>query len=216
MNAALLAKSTWRLLQRDDGLWASTFRGKYLSGVNSDILKWPTGRVASSSWRAVVYGGQLLKNCLIWRVGSGANISFWFDAWLDDGILADKALIPLDVSAKAVKVIDFCYGNCWNVSALRAVLPEEYVWKISTIPIGLNDGDSDCIIWKHSNYGNFSVKSAYLASIDYEDFADWSWSDIWKLKLPPRVLHFLWLTLSRTDSDIRPESTRDVTKYPYL
>nr|XP_028948098.1 uncharacterized protein LOC114820924 [Malus domestica] len=136
MNAALLAKSSWRLLQRDDDLWASTFRG--------------------------------------------ANTSFWFDAWLDDGILANKALIPLDVSAKAVK---------------RAVLLEEYVWKISAIPIGLNDGDSDCIIWKHSNDGNFSVKSAYLASIDDEDFVDWSWSDIWKLKLPPRVLHFLWLTL---------------------
>ncbi|KAM2666646.1 hypothetical protein EV2_018455 [Malus domestica] len=57
MNVALLANSSWRLLQRDDGLWASTFRGNYLSGVNSDILKWPTGRVASSSWKAVVYGG---------------------------------------------------------------------------------------------------------------------------------------------------------------
>ncbi|KAL5733002.1 hypothetical protein ACOSQ2_032694 [Xanthoceras sorbifolium] len=42
--------------------------------------------------------------------------------------------------------------------------------------------------------GNFSVKTAYNLMLD-SDSPPWQWNFIWKLKLPPKVLTFLWSLL---------------------
>ncbi|BFG41163.1 hypothetical protein CerSpe_274360 [Prunus speciosa] len=85
MNQALLAKTSWRLLQREQGLWAQVFNAKYLR--HCDILAAKDLQFQSSSnvWRGILYGAQVLSAGIKWRVGSGDDILFWTDRWLSCG-----------------------------------------------------------------------------------------------------------------------------------
>lgn len=94
MNKALLAKSSWRMLQNDEGLWCKVFKNKYLKNYNilTSSYKKPTS--CSSTWSGVCHGASLLRQGLVWRIGNGEYAHFWTDAWSGSGILYNKALDP--------------------------------------------------------------------------------------------------------------------------
>ncbi|CAL8989754.1 unnamed protein product [Prunus brigantina] len=77
MNQALLAKSGWRLLQQEQGLWAEA---SHFS-------------CCSSAWRGVLYGISTLSKGIKWRVGSGENVRFWTDNRLSCGPLQSNILL---------------------------------------------------------------------------------------------------------------------------
>ncbi|KAL5756987.1 hypothetical protein ACOSQ2_021733 [Xanthoceras sorbifolium] len=68
-------------------------------------------------------------------------------------------------------------------------IQESYNNYIRTLRIGYGE---DNIIWR-GNGGRFSVKNAYDIASDVENVEDCHWKFIWKLKLPPKLRHFLWL-----------------------
>jgi hypothetical protein len=71
-NQALLARQAWRLLQFPDTLCAQLLKAKYYpNGVLIDTVFSGNG---SSTWHAIEYGLELLKEGVIWRVGNGAQI----------------------------------------------------------------------------------------------------------------------------------------------
>nr|XP_011457336.1 PREDICTED: uncharacterized protein LOC105349397 [Fragaria vesca subsp. vesca] len=95
VNQALLAKTGWRLLQKEQGLWAEALNKKYLK--DDCIMQKSTLPFSASSntWKGILYGAQLLPNRVKWRIGPGTEISFWNDVWTDLGALSDIALKPI-------------------------------------------------------------------------------------------------------------------------
>ncbi|VVA32958.1 Hypothetical predicted protein, partial [Prunus dulcis] len=71
MNRALLAKIGWRMHTRDQGLWAQIYEKKYLKDYS--ILDTPgvSKQDCSATWRSVLYGVELLRKGMVWRVGNG-------------------------------------------------------------------------------------------------------------------------------------------------
>ncbi|KAM1005603.1 hypothetical protein ACFX1T_002483 [Malus domestica] len=61
MNRALLAQLGWRLLNKDNGLWANMCRKKYLKLGEVDLLKIKVWKGASSSWRRISHGVETLQ-----------------------------------------------------------------------------------------------------------------------------------------------------------
>ncbi|KAL5769785.1 hypothetical protein ACOSP7_013939 [Xanthoceras sorbifolium] len=73
------------------------------------------------------------------------------------------------------------------------VLPWDIVLKICSVHAGRNSSGHDKFVWVVCKDGMFSVKKAYQAQLLNSNVADWEGRFIWKLKLPPKIIYFLWL-----------------------
>lgn len=92
------------------------------------------------------------------RIGNGASTHFWTDLWTDCGVLRKHALDPSMVDTDML-VQDFWINSEWDMVLLFACLPMDIVERILCVPISMNTHD-DCLIWRHTPNGRFSVKSA--------------------------------------------------------
>lgn len=79
-NAALLAKTGWRLLQNPDCLLGKVLLGKYCPD-NNILLATGTSNM-SHGWQSVLVGRDLLAQKLGWVVGDGQSIKVWDEPWL--------------------------------------------------------------------------------------------------------------------------------------
>ncbi|XP_034211169.1 uncharacterized protein LOC117624139 [Prunus dulcis] len=192
MNKALLAKSGWRLLKKDEGLWAQIFEKKYLRGHSPCDPNLLLKQNCSPTWKGIVFGSQLLEKGLIWRLGKGDNINFWKDKWIADEALIHMVEVSPDSSMDTI-VSDFLMDGWWDIEKLRRVLPEDWVQKIIGCPADLGGTTEDCQIWQTTSNGLFSVKTAYNLLFSGTEWLNPWWKVLWKLKLPPKILFFFWL-----------------------
>lgn len=156
-NQALLAKQGWRLIQNPESLLESIMRAKYFP--NSSFLNASLGHNPSYVWRSLIWGRELLKNGLRWRVGSGSAIRAFLDPWF---------MRP--ITFKLITIPDSHYENL-TVANLRTTtgdwnwnLIKECFWPIDhnefrKFSIQALNG-RDMIIWHYSPNG-VSVKSGY-------------------------------------------------------
>ena len=79
-NQALLARQAWRLVAFTDSLCASLLKARYYP--NGDLLDTAFPSVVSPTWKAIIFGLELLKKGAIWRVGNGRQIKIWRHAWI--------------------------------------------------------------------------------------------------------------------------------------
>lgn len=68
-NDAMLAKQVWRLLERPDSLCGRVLLGRYNQG--GDVLTASCLKGASTTWKALMKGREVLKLGLIRRIGDG-------------------------------------------------------------------------------------------------------------------------------------------------
>ncbi|KAK3229436.1 hypothetical protein Dsin_001317 [Dipteronia sinensis] len=196
MNQALLAKAGWRLMQNENGLWDSMLKAKYIKDGNIAKARNSYIHNSSSTWRGVAFGVELISKGLKWRVGNGSQILFWTDVWISEfGSLKCQATVPLSVDQLLKKVSDYIYDEEWNIHKLKSILPWHIVLRIISIHICWRKSELDKAIWGLSKSGDFSVKSAYDFHYKFCGISSWQWNFIWKLRLPPRVLSFLWILL---------------------
>ncbi|KAL5785608.1 hypothetical protein ACOSQ2_008000 [Xanthoceras sorbifolium] len=192
MNQSLLAKAGWRILQGDKGVWSQLLTCKYLNNANLLTPGDSDKSVCSNTWKGIKFGAKLLSSGINWRIGNGNSVHFWTDVWASDcGSLANHAAVALNDTLLSEKVKDYVVEAGWNLRKLATVLPWNIIHKITKIHIG---NIPDKIIWGGCSKGNFSVKTAYNLMLD-SDSPSWQWNFIWKMKLPPKVLTFLWSLL---------------------
>ncbi|CAL8099943.1 unnamed protein product [Prunus armeniaca] len=143
MNQALLAKTGWRLLQREQGIWAQVFNAKYRR--HCDILAAKDLQFHSNSnvWRGILYVAQVLSTSIKWRVGSGDDILFWTDRWLSCGPLQQFALIDLSEDMLQLNVSDFWEDGIWDFNCLVECLPMNIVNLILSTHAGYNGSGED-------------------------------------------------------------------------
>jgi hypothetical protein len=76
-NLAMLRKQGWRLITRVDSLCARVLKGRYFH--DTDFMSATRKRLASSTWRAVLAGRDVLQHGLIKRVVNGETTNIWGD-----------------------------------------------------------------------------------------------------------------------------------------
>lgn len=72
----------------------------------------------SSTWRAIVFGANLLNNGLYWRVGNGRLINFW-----TGGPLISKARSPSAIGSN-FKLCDWWKNGEWDIPLLSIQFDE--------------------------------------------------------------------------------------------
>jgi len=67
---------------------------------------------------------ELLRRGIVWKVGKGDNISFWYDNWIENRNLADILNISNENIPKSeAKVNEFIQDNVnWNIPKLMQTL----------------------------------------------------------------------------------------------
>lgn len=112
MNRAMLAKASWRITNNDSGLWCKILKCKYLqtNSILDSSYKKHVG--CSSTWNSILHGAGLLRAEILWRVGNGCSIKFWYDNWTGIGPLAPLATDICFVEKEAL-VHDFMSHNSW-------------------------------------------------------------------------------------------------------
>ncbi|KAK2653128.1 hypothetical protein Ddye_012984 [Dipteronia dyeriana] len=111
------------------------------------------------------------------------------------GILQHHATISLSENHILEKVNSYFEDGIWNIQKLKSVLPWEMVHKSASIHSERVHSGPDRVIWGASKTGTFSVKSAYGELFHDSSYPDWRWKFIWNLKIPPKILSFLWTLL---------------------
>ncbi|KAF7842718.1 reverse transcriptase [Senna tora] len=108
---------------------------------------------------------------------------------------ADDILLFSKASSKSCHIIKETLDLFSNISGLHINLEKSKFWVSSNTPDSKArhiQNILDKIIWKHSKDGNFSIKSAYGASIEdlNNDMHNMKW--IWKPFCNPKQSFFLW------------------------
>nr|POF08360.1 putative ribonuclease h protein [Quercus suber] len=137
-----------------------------------------------------------------WRVGNGAAIGIYRDAWLPPP-QSSKVISPLnslDIDARVSVLIDHD-RKCWNEGVIDNTFLPSDASRIKAIPLSLTNCD-DCVFWPRNPNGIFSVKSGYklLMESELDDFLTTSdqsmskkvWKGIWSLRIPNRVKSLMW------------------------
>ena len=94
-------------------------------------------------------------------------------------------------------VVDFVDANGnWRWASFEHLLPNCIILRISVVQPPMEGKGDDKCFWASSQWGDFSVKSAYMAVTENETGIENSrWNIAWKWKGPPRVQTFIWLAL---------------------
>jgi hypothetical protein len=79
-NQALLAKQAWRLVTSPNSLCARVLRARYYK--SGDFMEARCPKNASFTWRSIIFGCDLLKEGLIWRIEDGSDNNAMTDRWI--------------------------------------------------------------------------------------------------------------------------------------
>lgn len=131
-----------------------------------------------------------------WKVNNGSSVLFWEDIWFQDCELKLRfgRLYKLS-KCKHIEVgIWDCYEHTgeafWN-RKLRGWEVEEIIELECILKTIKLNGKADELIWKPGN-ASFSTKTRldWLMSDSKQEVV--SWAFLWKIKVLPKVMIFLW------------------------
>ncbi|KAF7808425.1 reverse transcriptase [Senna tora] len=194
-NEALLAKHLWRIMNNNTSLALSTLSSKYFNTDGNLIV--PSN--SSWRWKAIFKSKDVLFSHLQWQIGDGSSIKTNHQVWWP--MLQDQLLIT--------SVADLMkHNNTWNTSLLNIVYDSNTAAIIASIPLSVT-GVRDKLVWTGASSGNYRVKDAYKCIVttipshsppispDTHGMHTFPiWKAIWKLRLPFRIIMFLWRMLN--------------------
>jgi ribonuclease HI len=222
-NKALLAKQGWRLIKSPESLAGKIIRAKYYP--NSSFLEASLGSKPSFAWRSIHGARELLSEGLMWRVGNGRRINIWGDNWVPIPSTYRIHSPPKSLTRESkVRELFDNKKTGWDRDKLVHNFSVEEIAAILSIPISQTE-QPDAQIWRCTNTGIFSVKSAYHLAKEMEtrDTPEGScgkkdsnlWKTLWKLPIPNAAKNFFW----RACQNILPTKDnllrKKVVKEPY-
>jgi hypothetical protein len=149
-------------------------------------------------------GMETFKRGYMWRVGNGASINIWTDAWLPNSVTR-KVLTPKGgiILSKVGELIHPITGM-WDLQLLSDNFSQIDVNRIQAIPLSRWESEDE-MAWHFSKNGMFSVKSAYHIEWNHQfgsrctrrnasssSSINLVWERAWKLAVSQKVKIFIW------------------------
>jgi hypothetical protein len=212
-NNALITNSLWRFLNHDS-LWHQVIKGKYLK--NATLTNWLRNhthfiKAASRIWSSLVHTTPIILHWLSWHPGAGHQITIGRDRILnigDKSILHPKTISLINqknitVLAQASVAKDpFTQAEIWKsnselgLSGMHAVEWERFISELNSVGVTLKSSVEDVLLWTGGDSSReLNVKNVYDALISMQTNPTvHGWHvQLWKLKLPLKVILFFWL-----------------------
>ena len=89
--------------------------------------------------------------------------------------------------------------SSWKSNLVRTLYPPPQAGDILQIPIPKTNLVRDKLVWKHSNNGEYHVKTAYellnngtLNIPRHPHLNQETWNKLWKMKVPLKINNFVW------------------------
>lgn len=151
-------------------------------------------------WKSIRRGWDHFSPFLSYIVGDGHKVRFWHDLWCCDSPLEVTYLELYANSGNRDNFVAMLMSvdsgvlhwdkdhlrniNHWEMEPMASFI--ELIYSISLE--GLRD---DRLCWLRNEKRDFSVKSFYRC-LSPSLSLPFPWKGIWKLKVPPRVVFFMW------------------------
>jgi len=155
-NQAMLGRQSWRILTVPNSLCAKVLKGRYFP--HGDFWNAKQPRNSSYTWRSLMFGRELLKKGVIWRVGNGKKIQLIKDRWIQ-GLGVLKPVINLQADTTVSYLIDEAKGT-WNENLVKECFNPSDAEQILQLSLCHNHCE-DFPSWPYTKEGIYSVRSAY-------------------------------------------------------
>ncbi|KAL6190175.1 hypothetical protein ACLB2K_036573 [Fragaria x ananassa] len=152
-NLAMLAKQAWRLVKFPNSLVDQVFKARYYpycSFWEAQLSEHP-----SFSWRSIFQSRPVLEAGIQWKIGDGAQINIWNDAWIPN---CPKYLIhkPNLCQLNLVQDLIDPQSRTWNTVKVQQCFPNAISQKILCIPLS-NTVIADRLTWKQEKRGKVLI-----------------------------------------------------------
>ncbi|XP_021767824.1 uncharacterized protein LOC110732214 [Chenopodium quinoa] len=184
-NDALLGRKAWRLVHKEESLLIKVMKEKYYP--NCSFLDAALGYKGSYSWQSVWSEKSLVKEGVIWRIGTGSTVNIWNDAWLVDEQGRFVTSSESSSFSHVSELINFDSME-WNTELISKHFNERDQKCILSIPLSLK-APKDTLTKAFSNNGLYSTKTTYMLGkgCNFDDFHQ-VWMYIWSLEVSPKEL----------------------------
>ncbi|XP_074323048.1 uncharacterized protein LOC141659993 [Apium graveolens] len=187
----MLAKQSWRLMVESNPLVSEFMKARYYP--KTDFMNASLGPNPSYLWRSLLQTQDVLKQGMKKKIGNGLSTMAWKVPWLsdlEDGFIETEAYEQLQ-HAKVQALLDESQ-KVWDVEIISDLFNERDKNLILQIPIPVREKE-DSWYWALEDKGEFSVKSCYRKLRgNYDCVNRLLWRKIWNLKLPGKIINFLW------------------------
>jgi len=191
LNISLLCRWWWKL-EKEEGLWQTIVRQKYLNG--ECVSQLGDRSCNSPVWNDLLKVKEVYMKNRLMVLGNGEMIDFWNDAWC--GITPLKKVFPelFDLCNEQKILVAEVAKKSWRFS-FRRWLDEHLQNQLRRLydllsPFSVSVA-RDTPKWVKGEKGLFSVKTTYN-SLCPQGLGT-NMNHIWKAKIPLKIKIFMWL-----------------------
>lgn len=136
----------------------------------------------------------MLEKVLKRRPADGERITFWLDAWLEDGPLSEIAVNPIGEELKKNEGTGLLVGRrLWKCDQIDQLLPHSALQKLSLLQLRIARLGEDMCGWLQPNNATLKMKEAYASEAGWVNTKFWEgWKVLRKIKVQQSVRFFLW------------------------
>jgi hypothetical protein len=198
----MLAKQSWRLLEKPDSLCARVLKAKYYP--NSNLLSGRPKSGSSYTWQSIVADLQTFKRGHIWRIGTGEKVNIWEDHWIPTSPTRKFYTSRGHIILRTVDELIGPITNNWDEELIRSLFIQTDAERILRIPLSTNLTE-DFVAWHYTKNNSFSIWPAYhiqwnrlfgdtLRRRDGQGSTEINpvWDILWNLNIPSKTKIFIW------------------------
>ncbi|XP_078159587.1 uncharacterized protein LOC144555214 [Carex rostrata] len=176
-NFSLILRWWWKLYKEPHSIWTQLMRQIRWHGAYCDgPLMW--SKQGSFFWIQLHSVRYLFDLSIIWVIGNGHTISFWYDCW-------GKSVLVVTGSRQQhhrISLRDASTTPLWD-----SLIP------IRQIPTFV-DVVEDELKWRWTAQGTYTAKSVYSVLVGVGR-VKWHFRKIWNFSIPPTIKVFIFLLL---------------------
>lgn len=174
------------MLCNRSSLWAATLLHRYFYHATN-----PHAR-GSFIWNDLLVGWHLSQPGIRWLIGDDTLINSWSNSWIGSNQLLRQCITgPLPCHALLDTISTYLTRHQWDFANIPFELPSELLEQILNTYIPSHTTNPDSFAWTLDSTGTFTTKSLYHHLLPTYSGPSFNW--LWKLRLPPKSKHFLWL-----------------------
>ena len=156
-NKCFMAKLAWKIHTKEDSLWVKLMTKKYLS--RQSFQEAEPKPYHFPNWKMILKHKKWAIDHSIIRIGSGKNISFWYEKWLSIGHLIKNEETNCPRTYETVRVSTFHKNGHWREDILQKLVSPNILKEIKKIKIEPLSQDRE--VWSLTKSGDFTVQSLY-------------------------------------------------------
>ncbi|RYR32082.1 uncharacterized protein LOC107610996 [Arachis ipaensis] len=187
-------------MSKPDSLVARILKARYYN--RKRFIEAEKGNNPNFTWKSIWGAKEVLDLGGLWKVGTGRNIKIWEDTWLpnQNGFKVWSPRTCFEQEATVDNLINQ-EENTWKQTLILQIFLPFKANQILALPIDMQRQD-DRFYWKFSKKGEYEVKTTYhiirahnrsqqLGTCPKNQEKE-KWKQLWKMKIPPRSLNFMW------------------------